>query len=240
MQQMRPIGETGLDSETQAASLGHSWNASRNVSVNFAYRHVDQVTNDESGQAQPLQSQTADAALTIRKRWSATRRLEIRGGGGATRASWIPIGNRTFVSLAPVFFGGVNVDLARTWAIATSVRREVSVLNGLAPEAFVADSASLSAGGAIAPRLELTVNGAFSRGSSHGGERGSFEAVTGALQLQWNVSRLAAIMTSYNYYNHLLRDITALPPGFPPRFDRSSVRVGLTLWLPFYGSFQNN
>jgi hypothetical protein len=43
------------------------------------------------------------------------------------------------------------------------------------------------------------------------------------------------VSTSVNYYLHRLRDLTLVDPRFPAAFRRSSVRVGVTLWLPVIG-----
>jgi hypothetical protein len=45
------------------------------------------------------------------------------------------------------------------------------------------------------------------------------------------------VFGSYSYYNHRLRDLTNIPVGFPNRFNRNAVNVGVTIWLPLYGSF---
>jgi hypothetical protein len=233
----------GLDAESQnrTARLHHRWGFRRNGTLSFSYRFSDAPTVDEGQIDWSVQTQTADLGLSIQKRWSPTRRLEISGGGGASRARLLaPSRVGAFVFVTPAAFGTLRLDLFRTWALSADVRREVSVLHGLVPEPFITESASLTTGGRISSRSDIAMNAHFTRGiaSDHG--VGAFEAVNLNGQVRWAFTRWSEIVANYTYYKHLMLDVSRLLSGYPARFDRNSVRIGLTFLLPLYGSYPRN
>lgn len=236
--QRRSINGAGLDGHEGTGWVRHQWNFRRRGGFRFGYRDSNQQTVDEFGQDRPFRSQTADMALTILKRFSATRRLEVTGGAGATRARTVAaLGSEPYVFVVPSAMGSLRVDLVRTWAVTADVRRDVTVLQGISPQPFITEMASLSGGGTIAGRFELALTAGFSRGQASAGETGAFESTTGTAQLQWNASSWLAVVTSYNYYSHFLRDLAAIPVGFPSRYDRNQAHVGMTIRLPLFGAF---
>lgn len=236
--QMQPLGEVGLETQDWSSSISHEWNWRRNGGVHASYHISDQLTIDENGEHHPFESQSAQMGVVVRKRFSATRRLEVSVGAGATRGRSLSTADDQLSDfVVPAVFGTLRSDLMRTWALSFDWRRDVSVLQGLTPVPFVSDTASLGAGGTVKSKFRLSMAVAFSRGVAREGETGSYESAEATGQLQWDMSRLFALVTSYTYYSHLIRDLAAIPVGFPARYDRNTARIGLTIWLPFYGSF---
>jgi hypothetical protein len=62
--------------------------------------------------------------------------------------------------------------------------------------------------------------------------------VTGASgALRYALANWSAFFVSYGFYHHRIEDPSAVVSGFPSRYDRHSVRVGMTFWVPMYGAF---
>jgi hypothetical protein len=139
--------------------------------------------------------------------------------------------------LAPSGSLQARVDLGRTWSLSADAHRDVTVLDGVTLQSFLTDVGSLWLGGGIGESWQVVLTGSFSRGAPHEGEIGSFESATGRAQLQYAFTSCCAVVGTYSYYSHLMRDVSSLAPGFPNRAENNAVRVGMTFWLPLYGRF---
>jgi hypothetical protein len=145
--------------------------------------------------------------------------------------------NRLFNYVTPSAFVGTRLDLGRTWAVAFDAHRDVTMLDALSPQSFVNEVVSLQLGGRLARSWLLALNGSWSEGKAHQGDLGSFEAGNGSAQVQYNLTRCCSVVGGYTFYTHRLRDIEAVPAGFPRRFERNAVSVGISIFLPLYGQF---
>ena len=234
----RPLNGSGFDSQSQTASLRHDWRFSRNFSWQTTYNYEENAQSDPTGSSRPLRSHTADLGLRYTRLLSGQRRVIAAAGGGASRV-------RAFTSdtderrefVVPTGYGLARLDLGRTWALQADVRRDVTILQGVSPEPFAADSQSLRADGLFGERLQVGVSGAYSRGAALVSDAGRFEAAGATAQLQFILSRYASVFTGFRFYKYRLIDIPVVPVGFPGRYDRSSVQMGVTLWLPLSGRF---
>lgn len=234
----RVTSTTQVNSRTHVASFGHNWDASRAIGLLATYQYSGHTSEQPQAVARPVDSQQGQVGLEIRKAISPTRRIVFTGGAGAMRVETVSsFGDRPFEYVAPSGFGGARLDLGRTWAVSVDVRRDVTVLEGLTQQSFLTDIGSLWLGGNVGRSWTAAVSGAFSRGRPHEGEIGSYESLNGTAQLQYVLARCCTVVSSYSYYAHRLRDLSAIPAGFPNRFDRNVVNVGFTLWLPLYGAF---
>jgi hypothetical protein len=237
---LQPSGGDRFSSRDISAIIRQEWNISRAARLNVSYRHAEQRTGGltATGDA-PVRSHTADLGLTLQKRWSATRRIEVSGGGGLIRArSFVHQTPMAFIT--PSVFGSVRLDLLRSWAVAADMRREVSVLHGLTPQPFITEAGSLHVGGRLGPRVDVAATVGLSRGAAPAREIGSFDASSIGGQLRVSVTRWIALLTSYSYYSHFTSDLPSIPNDYPATFERSSVRVGMTFLLPLYGTFPTN
>ena len=45
------------------------------------------------------------------------------------------------------------------------------------------------------------------------------------------------MVVNYNYFNYAFRDTPNLAEGFPPTFERNTIRFGLNIWLPLVGNY---
>lgn len=238
----RPVGEgasgLGLESRYHEASLAHAWSVSRSNALTVLYRYLDQETMHTFIGVLPLVSHTLHGGLAFTRRMSATRTIAIALAGGATRSRTISeFERRPYDFVSPSVQASLRVDLGRTWAVSADVHRDVTRLDGLAPQPFVSEVGALRAGGRLGSRFEVAVSGAFSRGLSHQDRFGSFEGLMGAAQMSYSLGSCCSLLAGYSYYRHLLRDVPVALSGFPASYDRNAVRVGLTMALPLYGSF---
>jgi hypothetical protein len=235
--QRHPTSGAGFASRSQLVSVLHDWNVRQNVGFQFSYRYDTHRQNDESGIGQPLRYQTAEIRMRLVRRVSPSRHLTASVGSGATHSwSQASTDDPPFEFVVPTVSASVRLELSRLWALAANINREVTVLDGITPEPFAADVASLRAEGIFASGLQIAVSGDYSRGESRTTRSGSFESAAGTVELQYSVTRYLGLSTRYAYYAHRLRGVSVLPEGFPTRYRRHLVLLGLTISLPLYHS----
>jgi hypothetical protein len=220
----------GLSQETrtQYGSVRHQWSPLQSLQLQFGYKYgdfrVDQVLSGA-----PLHSHTADGSVRLIRRMSPTRNMSFSFGGGVTSAETVSsLQVVSSTSALPTAFGGMQVDLNRTWSVGVDLRRDVTTLDSLAPQAYATNAVAGRVGGMIGNRTEL----AFSWSSSYGSaDTGSFETRTGIGQVQYMLMRSAAVFAAYTYYQHRLENIALIQAELPRRYTLSSIRFGVTLWL---------
>ena len=180
----------------------------------------------------PIKDHTIDGGFTYTKNLSRTRRLVLGATVGATRVAhdqhdhelpleyWTPSGTRQCADL----------DFYRSWSIYADYRRGVAVLDGITTEAFVTDAVVLRAGGHVNSRTDLTFATGYANGRTGDvvTRRRTTEPYTGTAQVRVGLTRWAAVLVNYNYFDYQL-DALTLPLGvtlttIPSSFDRHAVR----------------
>jgi len=230
-------GGGAQDSVRHEAGVRHSWAFLRTTSLRLAYRSSEQ-TIAAGDYDRPLRTHGADMGVEWRKRLSPSRKVALELGGGASRVRTVSVlDNRALNYTLPSAYGSVRFDVARTWAVSADARRDITVLEGLSNQGFVNHAGALHGGGRLSERLALALSVAYSQADAPRGEPGSFQTVNATVQFDYSVTTWCSMVTSYTYYDHLLRGVTGIPQGFPRRLERNSVRLGVTFWLPLYGSF---
>jgi hypothetical protein len=186
----------------------------------------------------PTKSQTVTLGLDVRRPLSRTRRLSFAGGAGGMHVGTVSaIDGAAMQYVAPSGFGSARLDLGRTWAVSVDIRRDVHILEAVTRQSFVTTTSTLWAGGALGRRWSVTTNLSYAEGAADETQAGSFEMFGGTAQLQFRLVGWITTVATYSYYEHRLRDVAAVPAGFPPTIDRHSVRFGMSLWLPVFGMF---
>lgn len=230
------FGEIGQRSSS--GGIDHSWEASRAIGVRSSYSLSRIVSRDPDGREHEIDSHMLSAGFVYRMQISRTRTATFGAGPGVTSVrapNALDTGRVDY--LAPSGYATVRVDLWRTWAVAADWRREATVISGLTRQSFLTNAAGLSFGGDITRDMTMTVVAMYFNGAPHEGDAGSFDSVNSTAQLQYNVSRCCSIFGNYSYGRHDLRDVAAVPEGFPRRFERNATRIGMTMYLPLYGTF---
>jgi hypothetical protein len=233
------LDDLGNDTRTRVANAMHSWLFSRSASIRGRYSLSDSDFQSAGGLITPMTSQGIELSIGLNRRLSPTRQLQITAGGGATHVNTLNVLDRSDLSYwMPSGNGSISWDVGRSWSIAGSYDRSVSVLHGVSLTSFATDSASTSFTGLIGSRIEASVSTAYANGRSGGLDTtGRFENYSGSLQLLFALSRCCATTVNYDYYVYRFEDVTDLPNLFPPDFDRQAIRFGFTLRLPLYGTY---
>jgi hypothetical protein len=216
------------DARFQNASVRHLWSPKESLQLQLGYKYADYRVNEVLSGA-PLHSHTADGAVRLIRRISPTRNMSFSFGGGVTSSETVtPLEEVSSTSALPTAFGGMQIDLNRTWTIGVDLRRDVTTLDSLAPQAYATNAVAGRVGGMIGVRTEI----AFSWSSSYGStDTGSFDTSTGIGQAQYMLTRNAGVFAAYTYYQHRLENIAFLQAELPRRYSLSSIRFGVTLWL---------
>lgn len=227
-----------LSSRSQSGSVRHALNLSSSARFEFIYRSFGhrQVTAD--GSPENLRSHTGEMSMRLDRRISSTRTAGVSlGGGAAYTKSRGTSSSAPYEVVLPSASLSARIDLTRTFALTFEARRAISVLEGLTPEPFSTDQVSLSLGGMVARRLRIEIAGIYSKGTSALVGPSSFESGAGSAEIQYGLTQRAAFFASYRHYRHTLTQITPLQLGFPSTPEQRSARVGITYWLPLYGTF---
>jgi hypothetical protein len=235
----RFLNDLGYDSDTRTADASYSWNLTRTAAIDTSYRYSRSSVEDPNGAPIPVKDQTIDGGLSYSRRLSPTRQIHFSGGGGATYVQ-----TQEPLSLAPQEYwtpsghGAVRVDLGRTWAVGIDYRRALSVLPGITLQSFASDGASVRANGQFGRRIEAVLSAGFSNGRAGYGEQPArYESYSGNAQLHFAFSRCCATTLNYDYYYYNLHQVVTVPTGIPNQYDRNSLRVGLSVWVPLLGVF---
>jgi hypothetical protein len=224
------------NSRSHGELVTHSWEVRRPFSLLLGYRYSNETSQVSQQPEHPTESHLATLGLEWRKRLSPRRTISFSGGSGAMHVQTIStVEDRPLDYVAPAIFGRARLDLARTWSISADARRDVTVLEGVTRQSFLTDMVSLWLGGYVGRTWAVAVNGSMSRGAPHEGESGAYQATTGTAQVQYAFSSCCSLIGNYTYYSHLLLDLASVPLGFPRRYERNALRVGMTLGLPLYG-----
>jgi hypothetical protein len=236
-----PLTGTGLLSQSQSAQLRHDWSYRERATLAVRYR-LDE--NRQTGGPElllPLRFHHADVGLRLQRNLDRDRSFGLAFDAGATYTR--PRGGRPGADeefVVPAASTAVHLRMSRAWLVSLDASRNVTVLEGLDPQPFTTDAVSFATTGKFGRRTELVVNAAYSHGRATTSDQGAFETAVGTVNLRHALALCCALTTTYAYYRHQLFDMTTVLAGFPSRHERSSVRVGLSFWVPLFGSFPAN
>lgn len=235
---VRVTGLTLTNSTSHNVGVAQNWDVSRPLGLLASYGLTEMRATTAGFPTRPTRNQNAQVGVELRKRVSRTRTLLFNVGGGAMHVrAMSEFDNRLFNYVTPSYFVGSRLDMGRSWSVAFDAHRDVSMLDAVSPQSFVTDQLSLRLGGQLSTAWLLAFYGAWSQGNPHEGQIGSFEAGNGSAQLRYRMMRCCDIISSYEFYHHFIRDVEAIPAGFPRRFERNAVVVGISMFLPLYGQF---
>jgi len=203
------------------------------------YAYTYEGYTDSAGDIRPTREHRIEAGPEISKLLSRRRRLELSlTGGAAYLKSNATSGHPAFETWVPIGSGRLTLELSPTWSVEGRYRRGFSRFRGVTDDVYTTDTASLAAGGLVTSRIGVRVATTYGNwstpASSAAHDRlGVYGASVGVHVL---LSDSLAATAGYYYYHHRYSDPGALPEGFPAKYDRYAVRVGLTLRVPLMGS----
>lgn len=232
-----PTDRNDLDSDQHYVNLRHDWMFGMNTGLLGAYRfeRVRQSFPDTPDLA-PVRTQSVEAGVRWDRRFSPIRTLQTSAQAGVSQI--LVDGAQPDIDGSYQGTGSLTASytLTRRWALSASAMRGISVLQGVAQVPFRNDVAALSLTGIVARQVTVVVSGSFSQGSAVGTAPGAFDAVGGTATVRY-AFRYGGLFAGYTRYEHRLREITTVAGGIAPRFNQSSIRAGVTLWLPIIGGF---
>jgi hypothetical protein len=240
---VRPVTGSGVETEWFNALVTYDWTVGPRFSVTSSYRHDRSQQLDQRVAATPIEYQTLDAGVTWTRRLSPARHFSIAITGGATRLLMAPASPEPAQPYHPIVSAGFELMASRTWSVSTHVSRSVSVLAGISAAPMVADGVDVGVSGTFGRRLRFAASGMYLLGASVGGhdadgiDDSSARGAGSTAELRYGLGPRFGLFTSYSYYRHDTESASRLESGVPSRYDRHSARVGVTMWLPLYGSF---
>jgi len=238
--QQKYVESVGYDSTTHAAVLGFDESLTRNVSLRASYRFSSSEFTQPDELMWPLRMNAIEGGLSYSKHLSRTRVIQFTGGPGVVHSHLVEVVTGLPVDAwSPSGYATVRLDLGRSWSVATDYRRSVGPLQGVRPEAFVSDSATMTFGGFVSRRVETVVMAGYSNGSTSWSRLvpGKFDGYSGSAQVRFRLSRFLSALVSGSHYEYQLNAVAAASLRVPPHLNRNSLRVGITWSLPMVGTY---
>jgi hypothetical protein len=232
-----PVDSPGLASHAQNVFLLHNWNVRPNGGLRFSYRFDENREATPTAVLPPLHTQTADIGLRLQRRFSAIRALTTEFSAGAAIARRVASVEANPIDyIVPIGAGSVHFSLTGTWSLMVQGTRDITVLEGVTPEPFATNTATLQLHATPSNRISFGISGTHSKGAGLATRSGDFETASAFGQVRYGLGRCCGIFSSYGFYSHRLHDLLSVPVGFPQQYYRHVVRVGFTWWLPLYGT----
>ena len=239
---LRPVTGGGLDSDWRVGTVSQSWAATPRTTLLATYRIDQNVQRNEDDGAMPSRSvkyHSVDAGFRYEKRTSPTRRFGFGLRGGVTSLLDAPE-TQAVDSVHPLFVATIELIPSRRFDFSTEYSRGVTVLAGVSAIPVVNDAVEFTVAGTPTPRMRYSVAATASRANflaPDPARRNRTDVAGVTLDARYALARWAAVFAAYGFYHHRIDDPTLVNSGFPSRYDRHSVRVGMTLWAPLYGTF---
>ena len=167
---------------------------------------------------------------------SATRRVTLGLDIGVSRTE-LPLTvtgfDRRLHATADVDVGYV---FARTWEARVNVRRGLEYLVDF-PTPVFSNGVSGGLDGLLSQRFDVSLFAGYSDGASVDTLNTlQISTATGTARGRYALNRKLAVYIEYlRYYYRFRGNAVPLFAAIPPRWDRSGVRAGLTLWVPMLG-----
>ena len=233
-----PFDGAGLESHSQQATLVHSWNLRPSAAFRAQYSFDDSRQGFQTVTASPLRTSTVNFGMNLQRRFSPIRTLFFEFAGGAAFAERMASAESAPLDFVlPVVSGSVRFNLTGIWSVSFDAEHNISVLEGVTPEPFATNIGTVQLQATLSERLTFGVAGVYSKGSGIETNTGAFDTAEAQAQFRYGLGRCCGVFSSYSFYSHHVRDVANLAPDFPEQYRRHVARVGMTFWLPLYGSF---
>ncbi len=218
--------ETGAaDLQSQGAGIHFRRQLNRYMGLRLGYEYRHAVYNYPARNV--VDGHNIDAGVDYARSIGLSRHTTFSFSTGSTIVSF---NGERFVNVT----GNANLShlFSRNWQGRVVYNRDLSFVASLSQPVF-ADSATAQLQGILAQRVSMTVSGGWLSGTlGLATQTSRVNTGTGAVSLVWALTDYLGATADYSYYSYDFSNATALPIGLKPRFDRNSVRGGLTLWLP--------
>jgi hypothetical protein len=227
------------DGDARSGTFSYTHSIGRRAAFVSSYMFVSSVFLQSEAVSSPRTTHTVNLGYRYDHPFSRTRALSIGFGAGATqaRSSLTSVARNQLLYVTPAGYANMRLAVARSWSIRADYRRDVSVLEGLTPEPFNTDAAMMHVGGLVHPRIELVLSGGYSSGRAGIAPEGRYLSYVGGSQVRFSLNRQWSAVVGHTYYAYELRDVAGLPTGLQTEMNRHTLRVGMALAVPLYGTF---
>lgn len=229
------------DNRSHTASAGYRHVLSDSLRLRGDYRYTDIETTEFDGMVRPNTTERIEGGFDGEHEVSRTSLVSWTLTAGVGRVeSTSGVERVPFTDSMPVGTASLKVPLSSTWYLEGGYQRDFRLLQTVTSELYAADTATLTLGGLIGRRTTLQLIGSYGdwQPPVASGVTSTLEVLGASLQLQHMLTDVLGVVCNYSYYNHRYTNSGELPDGFPPRYDRNSVRIGVTVRLPIAGDRQ--
>jgi hypothetical protein len=229
------LRETDLwsDSNSYSASAEYLHNVARNTALTGSVRYRSGAYG-YTGEGKTIEA-GVDFGVDYTRPLSASKRVTARFNVGAVRAD-LPA---TVTGFTRRTRGtgelGLAYQFARTWQARANLRRSLEYMVDLPTPVFT-DGVSAGVDGLLSRRVDVSMFVGYSENASlENRDSLQFDTYTANVRGRYALNRSLAVYLEYLRYYYEFRGSARLLVGIPPRWDRSGVRAGLTLWVPVLG-----
>ena len=216
------------DTHMQRAGVGYTRHVSRYGTLRLGYAYQEGESGFESPQATKLH--LLDLGGGYSRPLSFSRRTTVAFSGGTA------IVESALASRRYRFVGDASVhhEIGRTWLARAAYERNVGFVEAF-PEPFYGSSTRGSLLGLVNRRVELTFEGGYANGHRLSVEEESpYSSVYASTEFRLALTRSMAWYVHYAFNKYTFSQSLDLPASLAPEFERSTVRTGVSLWIPLF------
>jgi hypothetical protein len=219
------------DNRYQQAAAEYSHRIGRRTDIGAGYSYQSGHSTDKDGSAFPSTHENVSGQFSSRRSFGGSRQLSFAISTGATRVSGIDAENNLpYGQWAPSATVGAAINLTRRIKLEGGYQRDYSVLQGVGGQVFTTDAIVVGGDYQFSSRIAFLVRGNRGHADTLVGVAASDTVRLSGASVGAHValtSTLAAVVNLTNY-SQRFSNPELLPAGFPPRYHRAAISVGLT------------
>lgn len=227
-------GENGY----HEAAFSYSRVFSRSISLGASYQFQRGRTKDFSGIWLPTEEHVIEGGPVLGRRFKG-RQLVFATRGGGTKVSGVDtVTKLPYASWQPYARVGSSLELIKRWQAVGSYERKYAVVQGLTNQVYATDATAVTVGGPLIGQFSVTVGASISSGEAFLAANVSDSYRVSGAFLDLQIPATSKMAVSLRYSNNVQRfsDPSLLPSGFPSRYTRNAIVVGLNVWTTVIGS----
>ena len=203
--------------------------------LGYFYRKANFIgTEFFGGQVQRPAEHNLHLGVAYHPSLSEDRRTILTFEGGTSLVN-SPVASNQFQARRQVRVVGdaaIARQMGASWLLVAAFRRGTGFVQGLGGPVFT-DAVSLTSTGFFNRRTDLLASVAYSNGEpTLVGSIATFSTATANARLRVALTPRWAFVSEYLFYYYDFTKVLTLAGGLEPQVKRSTVRLGLTMWLP--------
>jgi hypothetical protein len=174
-----------------------------------------------------------DVGLNYDRALSLSRRTQFEFAFGSALAQrGVATDTESGLRYHVVGHANLNHEFNRRWRARLAYVRGLAFVEGL-PEPMFSDGVNASVTAQLSRRIDFSAQGGYNNGEVGELTSNTLKAYSASTRLRIGLNRFWAVNTEYVFYSYEIGSTVQLPVGVAPFRERSVVRVGLSLWVPF-------